>query len=253
MESLIGFSRVKRGLAIDLGVDPYSSNEAFQQELNGIAWASYGGSMTIRVAMAPVGGGAGAAMSAFSLTESTMQSLKDMSPNDLRRENLGKLLEMQVPKEDAEAFLNNPSFSPTHQTAIVASLGQLNGAAWRGEYIYLCNHATDEADALFYQRCAKLMATLHAETPLARIGSLRGLPVALTTKGALIVPLEWDYACWTKQAADFARSLQTVPWGEYKITNRRVILTGVASPKTREQLAALGIHLTEKALPGPLL
>ena len=253
VESLIGFSKVKRGLAIDPGVDPYSSNEVFQQELNGIAWASYGGSMTIRAAMAPVGGGAGAAFSAFSVTQSALESLKDLSPNDLRRQNLGKLLEMEVPREDAEEFLNNPAFSPTHQTAIVTSLGELRGAKWRSEYIYLCKQAADESDAIFYQRSAKLMANLHAATPLSRIGSLRGLPVALSSDGTLIVPIEWDYVSWTKPAADFAHTLQTIPWGNQKITSRRVVLTGLASPKARAQLAALGIQVTEKALPGPLL
>jgi hypothetical protein len=158
-----------------------------------------------------------------------------------------------VKREDAEAFLNNPAFSPTHQTAIVAALEQLNQAAWRSEYIYLCKSATDETDALFYQRCAQLMVKLQAEQPIARIGSLRGIPVALTADGTMVVPLEWDYATWTKPAADFAKTLQTIDWGKHKITARRVVLTGVASAKTKEGLTGLGIQLTEKALPGPLL
>lgn len=253
MESLIGFSKAKREVAFELGVDPYSSNEALQKELNGVAWASFGGSMTIRLALAPAGGGAGVAISAFNLTETTLQSLKDLSPNDLRRENLGKLLKIEVPREDANTFLNNPAFSPTHQTAIVGALEQLNGAAWRSEFIYLCKDAADETEALYYQRCAKLMAKLHGEQPLARIGSLRGFPIALAADGTMIVPIEWDYITWTKPAADFARTLQTIPWGTHKITGRRVVITGVASPKTKEQLAALGIQLVEKALPGPLL
>lgn len=253
MESLIGFSKVKREMAFELGVDPYSSNEVLQQELNGIAWASFGGSMTVRLALAPAGGGAGAAISAFQLTDATLQSLKDLSPNDLRRENLGKLLAMEVSREDANTFLNNPVFSPTHQTAIVTSLAQLNGAVWRSEFIYLCKDAVDEVEALYYQRCAKLMAKIHAEQPLARIGSMRGFPIALAADGTLIVPIEWDYASWTKPAAEFARTLQTIPWGEQKITARRVIITGVASPKAKQQLAALGIQVVEKALPGPLL
>ena len=208
--------------------------------------------MTVRAALAPVGGGAGAAISAFGLSESAIQSLKDSSPNDLRRENLAKLLKMEVTREDADAFLNNPAFSPTHQTAIVTSLQQLQGAAWRSEFIYLCNQATDESDALYYQRCAKLLAKLHAEEPLARIGSVRGLPIALTANGTLVVPIEWDYVTWTKPAADFARTLQTIPWGKHPITARHVVVTGVASPMAKQQLAALGIGLTEKALPGPL-
>jgi hypothetical protein len=253
MESLIGFSKVKRQLALELGVDPYSSNEALQKELNGIAWASFGGSMTIRAAMAPVGGGAGAAMTAVSLAQSATQSLRDLSPNDLRRENLAKLLKMDVKREEADAFLNNPAFSPTRQTAIVSALEQLNQAVWRSEYINLCKSGADETDALFYQRCAQLMVKLQAEQPIARVGSLRGLPVALTADGTMVVPLEWDYATWTKPAADFAKTLQTIDWGKHKVTARRVVLTGVASEKTKASLAALGIQLTEKALPGPLL
>ena len=35
-QDLIGVSKVKRELAVTLGVDPYSSNEALQRELNGI-------------------------------------------------------------------------------------------------------------------------------------------------------------------------------------------------------------------------
>ena len=66
-------------------------------------------------------------------------------------------------------------------------------------------------------------------------------------------PFEWDYATWTKPAVDFAKTLQTIDWGKHKITARRVVLTGVASAKTKEGLTGLGIQLTEKALPGPLL
>src|SRR5207249_7275146 len=41
MQQLIGFSNAKRKVAIDLGVDPYSTNTVLQRELDGIAWASF--------------------------------------------------------------------------------------------------------------------------------------------------------------------------------------------------------------------
>jgi len=39
-QSMIGFSSVKRKIAMDFGVDPYSTNSVFQEQLNSIAWAS---------------------------------------------------------------------------------------------------------------------------------------------------------------------------------------------------------------------
>ena len=46
MQQLIGYSDEKRKVAISLDVDPYSTNTVLQQELDGIAWASFAGGMT---------------------------------------------------------------------------------------------------------------------------------------------------------------------------------------------------------------
>src|SRR5204863_72542 len=50
ISDMSGFSNAKRGVAIELGVDPYSSNETLQRELNGITWATFAGKMTFSVA-----------------------------------------------------------------------------------------------------------------------------------------------------------------------------------------------------------
>ena len=71
---LIGFAKAKRDIALKLGVDPYSSNEALQRELNGIAWASYAGKMTFTLATVPVSGGAGIALTAIALTATFEQA-----------------------------------------------------------------------------------------------------------------------------------------------------------------------------------
>ncbi len=252
-KDLIGFSKVKRSMAAQLGVDPYSTNESLQQELNGIGWAAYGGSMTMNVALAPVGGGAGAAISAFNLADSSTQALRDMSPNDLRRASQGKLLEMGVERSLATTFLNNPAFSPTHQTKLVAALASMRKVPGRGEFLRLASEATDEVDALYYQRCAQVIAALHAQTPLSAVGSFNGLPMCISKEGVAIIPLEWDYAPYTEMAARFISDLKTANFGKRKITGFRVVLTGIASPRAKEALTKEGIELTEKALPGPLL
>jgi hypothetical protein len=251
-KDLIGFSKAKRGLALKLGVDPYSSNEALQQELNGIAWAAFGGNMTMTLVLAPVGGAAGTAITAVNVSESATAALRDTTPSDLRRAGLGKLLEMGVGREEAVAFLNSPAYSPTNQTLLIDALERLKGARGRDEYVELATEATDEVDALFFRRTAQVMARVHRETPLAVISTSHSLPVCLANDGTVVVPLEWDYASWTQRAAEFVRTVKAGDFGDRKVTGHRFVLSGVASPLAKQQLEAQGIALTEKALPGPL-
>ena len=251
-KDLIGFSKAKRQLAGDLRVDPYSSNPALQKELNGIGWAAYGGSMTLSVALAPVGGPAGAVLTGINVSTSAEQALRDSSPSDLRRQHLATLLEMKVSRERANAFLNNTAFSPTHSTLLVEALGRLRGVRGRADFLELACSASDEIDALFFQRTAQLLAKVHAESPLAQISDFRGFPVCIARDGTLVVALEWDYASWTANSANFAQAIKEGSFSGYKITSHRIVLTGDASPVVKEQLAALGIALAERALPGPL-
>lgn len=249
---LIGFSKAKREMAAQLGVDPYSSNEVLQKELNGISWAGFAGSMTLNLALAPVGGGAGAAITSFNATEVARGVLRDKSPNDIRRIVLGQLLEMNIPRETATSFLNNTAYSPTNQTLIADALLSLPDVVGRDEFLSLATEATDETDALFFRRTAQLLAKVHGEKPLKRLSTAQGFPVAQAQDGNLVLALEWDYACWTHRAAAFMQKLKNGMFGSEKITGHHVFLTGVASQKTRDELTANNIRLTERALPGPL-
>lgn len=252
-ESLIGFSKAKRDLALKMGVDPYSSNEVFQKELNGIAWASFAGKMTVTLALAPVGGGAGAVITGVSVSDSATKALADLSPNDLRRKGLEKLLALGISREDAVPFLNNSAYSPTHATLFVDALENLRGVGNLASLVSLASEATDEADAVFFQRTAQTIARVHRETPLKSIDHMNGFPVALAADGTVVVALEWDYACWTENAAKFVQAIKAGAREGWQIKGHRFVLTGVASDRVKAELAALQIGLVERALPGPLL
>lgn len=252
VQGAIGFSKAKRDLAARLGVDPYSSNPAFQKALNGVAWASYGGNMTLTAALAPVGGGAGTAITTVQVSDTAINAIRDSSPNDLRRTHAETLARMGVPETLTTAFLNNPSYSPTRQAELVLALQQLNGVAGRDGFLDAATTADDEADAFFYQRSAHLMAQIHSGTPLATIYTSQDLPVCHAKDGTVIVPLEWDYASWTQNAASFLEHLRTANFRGAPVTGHRLVITGVASPRAREELARQQVALVEKALPSPL-
>jgi hypothetical protein len=252
VQNVSGFAKTKRDLALKLGVDPYCTNSAFQQELNKVAWPAFLGKFTVNLGMAAVTGGAGAALSGLNWTATLQDSLRDQSPAQLRVTNLGLLTNgMGIATEAANAFLNNPAISPTTQTLIVAALGQLGNIPGQGEFIVQAAQSQDEHDALAFQQSVQLMAKLNANAPVARITHLGGLTVCQTNDGTVVVPIQWDYIAWTPLAEKFVTALQGAKFATAP-TGYTVLLTGAVSPAAAQALAARGINVTPKALGGPL-
>lgn len=249
MVDMIGFSKTKRGLALRFGVDPYSTNKAFQTELNRIAWASFAGKTTLGGATMFVTGGAGAALSALNISESLQDVLRDSSPTDLRILNDTNLKKMGVGATSRERFLNNPMLSPTHQLTIVGALQKLQGVAGRDSFINMAAASADEIEANFYTATALLIARLGA-ADLARITAFDQLPLCVAKDGTVILALQWDYASWTEPADKFLAAVQQSSLCAGKPL--RVCLSGQVSPMAREQLAARKIQVAELQQPGPL-
>jgi hypothetical protein len=249
VENLTGFSKTKRDLAIKLGVDPYTTNEVFQKELNKVAWPAFLGKFTVDLGMAAVGG---VALSAVNWTSTLTDALRDKSPAELRLMNLGLLTDnMGIARRDADAFLNNNAISPTTQTILVAALAQLGNIPGQAELIRQAATSQDEHDALAFQQSVQLMANLNNSTPVAGITHLNGLIVCQTNDGTVVVPIQWDYATWTPMTENFVTALKGWKFST-PVSGYAIILTGVVSPVTAQTLAARDVKVTTKALPGPL-
>ena len=250
--SLVGFSQAKRAAAIQLGVDPYSSNETLQRELNGLAWATFAGKMTFSLATAPIGGAAGTALTGAGMTNTFNKTLIDQAPTDLRLRNLKVLLAMGCDRAVANRFINSTAFSPSVQTAIVMNLETLNGVANRAAFVHLAgSQATDEGDALFFLGTSRVLAELHAKKPLARLQQVGRIPVALGKDGRAVVALQWDYAAWTDNAANFIGLLKASDFGK-KNAGLTIAISGDASSLAQQKLKEAKIELNTRIVPGPL-
>lgn len=250
-KQLLGLSKNKRMMAIQLGADPYSSNAVFQEHLENVAWTSTAGAMTFKLATLPIGGGAGIALSATSASEQFQQSLRDLAPSDLRVANSKKLIAMGVSPKVAERFLANPAFSPTTQTAFVTALRTLDGVKNRSAFVALAAEtATHEEDALFCSGTAQLLATIHAgKDKIASIATLGGFPVAIAADGRLVVALQWDTAFWSFAAEQFIERASNAKLGQ---TGPVVIaITGNVTPRMKAELEKRKLGLLVKALDGP--
>ncbi len=251
MQQLIGFSDEKRKVAINLGVDPYSTNTVLQRELDGIAWASFAGGMTVQLATMPIGG---PALTVVDVTSSLNDVLKEKSPSDLKMMNRKTLRAMGAGEKDTERFLNNNAFSPSQQTAFVLNLKALNGVANRGAFVRTAGETSSaEQDAIFCVQTAALMGQLHkGEEPLARITMLGDFPIGVAKDGTIVVALQWDYAAWTSGAAQFTSDLQKLATQSGEKKNILVALSGQVSPRLREELEKRDITVQDRLVPGPL-
>lgn len=251
MQQMIGFTDAKRKVAIGLGVDPYSRNEALQRELDGISWASFAGGLTFKVGTMPIGGGIGTALTVTGVTGGFQDVLREKNPTDLKIMNRKILLGMGASSADTETFLNNEAFSPSAQTAFVFNLRELEGVSNRAAFVRLAGKtSSSEADAIFCVQTAKLMGSLHkGEKPLARIALLGGFPICIAKDGSPVVALQWDYAAYTPMADKFAHDLQALGKGKEHCL---VALSGIVSPRLRQELESRGITVQDRLALGPL-
>lgn len=254
LKSAAGVSKTKRELSARLGINPYSSNEVLQNELDRVAWVGFAGEMTFTAATMPVSGAAGAALSAISAVDLTNSIVYEQTPLDLRKNNLGRLTAMGVTETEAEAFLANPSFSPWNQSRFVSALQKLSGVQSRDVLVKDASVMSDsESDALFYEETARLIAHAHANgIPVSKITLVNGFPVCIGADGALILALHWDYAMWNPSSERFANALESVTINGQKPSSLIVVLTGAMSPRLRQELETRGYRVQDRLLPGPL-
>ena len=253
MKDVIGYSDKKRKIALQMGIDPYSTNTVLQKELDDVAWASWAGGFTFSVATFPISGPLGAALTVTNLNSTVEQLLREKSPSELEQINRATFRAMGASASDIERILHGGAFTPTQSTTFAVNLKALKGVANRGAFVKVAaQESTTEADALFCVHTAALMNQIHEKTPIGRIVMLRDFPIGIAKDGRVVVALQWDYAAWTSGAAGFTNDVQKLAAQSGKTTNVLVALSGQVSPRLRQELETRGFTVHDRLVPGPL-
>jgi len=248
IKDLIGYNKVKRALAHELGVDAYSSNALLQRELGDLAWAGFAGNATIDLAIsAGTAGGVGAAVSAVKMATASDDLLREKAPTSLTNLNTKHLAAMGVAGEAADAFLFHPHFSIRHQTLMVLSLAALEGVPGRDGYVRLATTAGSENEARFYERTARIMGAFHQQArPVRRVVISSDVAFFEDADGSTVLPLLADYVAWTPRTAAMVSAFPAA--GGLRV----LWITGAVSAMTRRHLTAAGIAVQEGVFKGRL-
>jgi len=253
-EQTIGYSKVKRKIAVDMGIDPYTTNHVLQKQLDDIAWASWAGKFSFTAATLPIGGGAGMALTATNVTDACNKVVQEKPPADLKEINRTALRGMGATPGDTQRFLSNTAFSPSQQTAFVFNLRSLEGVANRGAFVHsAAEKASNESDALFCVQTSMLLGQMHGtENPLAKIAMIEDFPVGIAKDGTVIVALQWDYAAWTPGAAVFAGEVEKLANQSGSKKPVLVAISGQMSMQLKNELQSRGFTVRDHVSPGPL-
>jgi hypothetical protein len=246
MFELIGFESKKRQIASELEVDPYTSNEMLQKQLNRFTWAAYAGELPFM--FVPFADSADKSDDDSAPMGRLAGILLNYSPEDLRRLNRIELAVMGIAEPLRDEFIRHPWYSPRHQTVLVESLAALDLSADRATFIQAAVTATSENEAYFYQRTAELMRAFSDHvSEVRRIIPVAGAPSGYTKSGILVLPLPADYLVWDSRTAALVNALAESQPEEFPIEHAELVVSGMISPMARQHIEALGITMTERA------
>jgi len=253
MKDVLGYSDKKRKLALEMGIDPYSTNSILQKQLDEVAWASWAGGFTFSAATFPISGPVGAALTVTNLNSSIDQLLREKSPEELAQINRATLKSMGGTSADAARIVDGGAFTSTQATAFAQALKTMKGVANRAALIHVAaQKSSNEADATFCVGTATLMSQINEQTPLAKLTSLGDFPICVAQDGTIVLAVQWDYAAWTPGAASLAKQVEDLASHSGEKKPITIVLSGQMSPLLQQELQNRGFTIQDKASKGPL-
>ena len=247
VQNVTGISKAKTTLAVKLGVSPYSYNQELQHQLTINARAIAGGGLVVSAATAAVGGAAGDVISVLNVNQTLQQTLVNSTPDDLRILNRKKLFSLGVTREDADALLMHPWYSPWTETILVDALSNI-GVDPTAFLADACKALTEQ-DAIYFERLAQILARYHVSKAKLRAIHVESRAVcARDTNGALVFPLSCDYAIWSEHAAGRVAELLALAQGQDEIKGLALWVDGKVSDRAAQELKNRKIDLATKVL-----
>jgi hypothetical protein len=245
----------KRDLCRKLGLNPYSTNAILQARLDGMSRVMGFAKVTFQLgaeSMDPVVSAIEANRGKISPGMAAL--VYEKGPAEIRAANQATLQQLGVGPVDAAGFCASPAFTPWYQSQFVLGLQSLAGVA--GLDVLARDAATvstTENDAIFYAETAHLLAQLKAQQwPIARIELHNNLPYSVLQDGSVLLAVHWDYASWTELADKCAQWLQTVQVNGKKPPAITIAITGIASPRCRQEMEKRGFRLLDRQNRGPM-
>ena len=242
VSAVVGYAGARRAYALAFGVDPWTEFEPVQDRLGELARAAVGAglAMTLVMSMVTPENEFGMAITALGLTNDRNEMLADEPAGRIRSINKDKLVEMKVPKSQAEALMRNYNYTPLQHSLLVAALEQMGDVEGREILVAYAASAADEDVANYARLQAQMMANYMAQVGKADIVDVAANPWLRTKAGRIIGLFPADAVFWTAEldAADVETTAAMADLAG--VTGRSLWFEGSVDPDARKMLRRRG-------------
>jgi hypothetical protein len=246
-KAVSGYDKAKRKYAGQFGVDPYSSNQALQAELDRLATAAAQGSVFSMAFKAMIPGGLGFAISATGMSQALSDLLVTSSAIELRIINRDKMLAMGIDPVLAEQYLDDKSSSPTYRTYLVGALEAMESVSGRGNVIEYAIGAPDEDVAIFRSSAAIMYAWYHKNVhAIDRFVKAGSIVAAIDGDGQLVIQAPLDHVLWTESLDLLLAQIGEAMDGNEEIKGKVIMLTGTVSEMAGQELESRGWQVNQQ-------
>ena len=247
VQNIAGLQKAKVGLAVKLGVSPYTYNQELQKQLTTNARAIALGGLVVSAATAAVGGAAGDVITLLNVNQTLQQTLVNSTPDDLRILNRKKLFALGVTRENADQILMHPWYSPWTETIMIDALSTVGVDPTA--FLSQPSSALTEEDAIYFQRLTQVLAAY--STNKARLRSIRienNVVSAQDANGIVMVPLSSDYAIWSERNAGRVTAFANLMQGDTDVKGLALWVDGKVSDRAVQELKDRKIDLATNVL-----
>jgi hypothetical protein len=242
VSAAVGWAGTKRAFAVELGVDPYTDWEPLQEALASVGRAAFAGGITAKVAMSKASEDTALAtpVLVLSLAGTARQMLIDNPPERLAELHRTDLVELGIPEEVIEPFLENYHYSPLEKLQLVEALKRMKGADGLDIYVAHAAAAPNKGVARYMQQRTEMMAKFHEEISPASFVRLKEVPLQKTPDGRVIGLFPLDYVPWTADLEVIVRAMSQEVDQLGNVTSKELWFEGTVSPEARKGMEAHG-------------
>ena len=230
-KSVVGINGAMRRWAKKVGADPYTTNPALREALEGVAKVDVAGGLAAKIAV-PIPAVVGT-------TAQVGDLVWGRDPEELRKLNEQRAREIGASADGAKAFFRSPAYTLTMQTRILAALHAVR-VPGVGDYLASAAEADGPRAALFFVESAEMLQAQHTASPVAAVLTDSRALVAKLPAGEAMALLPLD---WVRSSAATVGTLQEIgarAKAELGATSLRLKLTGRLSERAVKDFAALG-------------
>lgn len=219
----LGHDSSKRKWARQLGVDPYSGNEALQDALGRIAWAS------------TLGGFAGdfvvPSSEVFSYAGKARELVWNRPAHQLEREVVNLLKKSGASQDLVFAFRDSSSYSLTEKLELCLAFQAFSAEGAANFLVEYALRSESEEDSSLFLDTVEVLALYNRDVAeIVSLGEKRGMIYACSKNGYEIYPLAVDYLHWTPLVYEALLS------DELKSPLREIWVSGRVSPIAKLRL-----------------